>query len=73
MTAKKPAQPVTLKPTKAQVGSAIAAIGSTLIALQQLLPVTGTAHLVIAIALVLVGGAGVYLGVFQTTNAPVDE
>jgi hypothetical protein len=64
--------PIPTKPAKAQVGAAIAAAGSTLVALQTLLPVDRTAHLVIAIAIIVLGGLGTYFGVFQTTNEPLD-
>lgn len=65
--------PVKTKPTKAQVGLAIAAASTTLEGVQALLPVDGTVHLAIAIAIVVLGGLGTYVGVFNTTNAPVDD
>jgi hypothetical protein len=60
------------KPAKAQIGAGIAAATSTLVALQALLPVDGTAHLVIAIAIIVLGGLGTYFGIFQTVNEPLD-
>lgn len=59
------------KPTKAQVGSAIAVVSTTLAGVQALLPVNGAAHLAIAIGLVVVAGVGAFVAIFQTTNDAV--
>lgn len=61
------------KPTKAVVGAVVATIGTGFTAALAFAAPGSTAFIVLTILSAMLTTAGVAFGVYQTTNAPVDD
>lgn len=61
------------KPTKAVVGSIIAAVGSFATALVALVGPSSPLFVVLTLVIAACTAAGVGLGVYQATNAPLEQ